>query len=80
MDISGAVQTVKKELESLFGNTMAASIIAIARTKANAPLIGMTQQHFNALVDQVCADNRVQSMLGGAGARDKAGAWKKLAG
>lgn len=80
MDISAAVQTVKKELESLFGNTMAASIIAIARTKANAPLIGMTPQHFQALVDQVCSDNRVQSMLGGAGARDKATGWKKLAG
>lgn len=80
MDISAAVQTVKKELESLFGNTMAASIIAIARTKSGAPLIGMTRQHFDALVDQICADNRVQSMLGGAGARDKAAAWKKLAG
>ncbi len=78
MDISGAVQTVKKELESIFGNTMAASIVAIARTKANAPLIGMTPQNFNALVDQICADNRVQSMLGSAGTRDKTTAWKKL--
>jgi len=80
MDISGAVQTVKKELESLFGATLATSIIAIARTKANAPLIGMTPQNFNDLVDQVCGDNRVQSMLGGSGTRDKASSWKKLLG
>jgi hypothetical protein len=78
MDVSSAVQTVKKELETTFGNTLAASIIAIARTKANAPLIGMTKVQFCSLVDAVCGDNRVQSMLGGAGAKEKLGKWKKL--
>lgn len=79
MDVSGAVQEVKKELEATFGNTLAASIIAIARTKANAPLIGMTKQNFCDLVDAICGDNRVQSMLGGAGANERSGKWKKLA-
>lgn len=78
MEISAAVQEVKKELESTFGNTLAASIIAIARTKANAPLIGMSKQNFSDLIDAVCGDNRVQSMLGGPGAREKSGKWKNL--
>ena len=80
MDISGAVQVVKKELESTFGNTLAASIIALARTKANAPLIGMSKQNFCDLVDSVCGDNRVQSMLGASGARERSTKWKKLIG
>lgn len=78
MDISSAVQEIKKDLESTFGNTLAASIIAIARTKANAPLIGMSKQNFSDLVDAICGDNRVQSMLGGAGAKERSTKWKKL--
>jgi len=78
MDISGAVQEVKKELASTFGNTLATSIIAIARTNAKAPLIGMTQQHFCDLADAISSDNRVQSMLGSTGARERSAKWKKL--
>ncbi len=78
MEVSSAVQEVKKDLESTFGNTLAASIIAIARTKANAPLIGMTKQNFIDLVDAICGDNRVQSMLGAAGTRERSAKWKKL--
>jgi len=78
MEISSAVQEVKKDLESTFGNTLAASIIAIARTKANAPLIGMSKQNFIDLVDAICGDNRVQSMLGTAGTRERSAKWKKL--
>jgi len=78
MDISAAVQEVKKDLESTFGNTLAASIIAIARTKANAPLIGMSKQNFTDLIDAICGDNRVQSMLGAAGTRERSMKWKKL--
>ena len=78
MDISGAVQEVKKDLESTFGNTLAASIIAIARTKANAPLIGMSKQNFCDLVDSICGDNRVQSMLGGAGSKERSSKWRKF--
>lgn len=78
MDISGAVQEVKKDLESTFGNTLAASIIAIARTKANAPLIGMSKQNYCDLVDSICGDNRVQSMLGGAGSKERSAKWRKF--
>ncbi|MBU7007767.1 hypothetical protein [Phosphitispora fastidiosa] len=78
MDASNAVRSIKSELESTFGNTMAASIIAIARTKANAPLIGMTKQNYLDLVDVICGDNRVQSMLGAAGAREKSTKWKSV--
>ena len=76
MDVSEAVRTIKSELESTFGNTLAASIIAIARTKANAPLIGMTKQNYLDLIDAICGDNRVQSMLGAAGAKQKSTKWK----
>ena len=79
MDIGAAVQAVKKDLESTFGGTMATSIIAIARTKAKAPLIGMTKQNFIDIVDSICSDPKVKSMLGDAGARDKAAKWKRLA-
>ncbi len=78
MDVSNAVQEIKKDLESTFGNTLAASIIGIARTKAGAPLIGMNRQNFLDLIDAICADNRVQSMLGAAGSRERSVRWKKL--
>lgn len=78
MDIAGSVQSVKKDLESTFGNTLTTSIIAIARTKANAPLIGMNKQNYCDLIDSVCGDSRVQSMLGSAATREKSTKWKKL--
>ncbi|PKM81451.1 MAG: hypothetical protein CVU89_09375 [Firmicutes bacterium HGW-Firmicutes-14] len=79
MDVSSAVQAVKKDLEATFGNTLAASIIAIARTKAGAPLIGMSKQNYLDLVDAICGDNRVHSMLGAAGSKERSMKWKKLA-
>lgn len=78
MDVSTAVQSVKKELETTFGTTLTTSIVAIARTKANAPLIGMNKQNFLDLIDAICSDNRVQSMLGGAGTKEKSTRWKNF--
>ncbi len=78
MDVSAANQAVKKELEATFGAALATSIVAIARTKANAPLIGMSKEQYLALVDAICGDAKVQSMLGAAGAREKSTKWKKF--
>lgn len=78
MNISEAIQTIKKDLESTFGVTLATSIIAISRTKANAPLIGMTKQNYLDLIIAICCDSRVPGMLGSAGANERLSKWKRL--
>jgi len=78
MDISAAVQTIKKELESTFGATMSINILAISRSKAKAPLIGMTKDDYLRLVTAIVTDKKVEQMLGASGAKEKQRKWSAM--
>lgn len=78
MKPSEAMDEVKKELESLFGKGLMGVIIITARNKSKAPIVGMTKEQFDKLADEVCRDERVVGMLGGAGSKQKLVKWKKL--
>ncbi len=78
MDTGQAVQTIKKELESTFGVAIATTLLAMSRTKAKAPLIGMTKQDYLNLVGALCTDKKVEQMLGASGAKEKLRKWSAL--
>lgn len=78
MNPGEALEAIKKELESLFGKGLMGVIVITARSKSNAPVMGMTENHFVSFVDQICADERVVKMLGAAGTKQKLFKWKKL--
>lgn len=78
MTVTEAMDEIKKEMESLFGKGLVGIIMINARSKAKAPVIGMTKEHFDSIVEQICGDDRVVGMLGAAGSRQKLGKWKKL--
>ncbi len=78
MDAGAAVQQVKKELESTFGGTMANTILSMARTKVKAPLIGMTKDDYQRMIEAICTDPKVGQMLGASGAKEKLNKWKGL--
>lgn len=74
-----ALEEVKRELDSLFGKGLMGAIMVSARNKSKAPALGMTKEHFDKLIDEICKDDRVVGMLGAAGSRQKLVRWKKLA-
>jgi hypothetical protein len=78
MDTGTAVQSIKKDLESTFGAAMSTTILAMSRTKAKAPLIGMTKDDYLRLVDSIVTDKKVEQMLGASGAKEKQRKWSAL--
>lgn len=78
MDSGAAVQQIKKELETTFGGAMASTILTMARTKAKAPLIGMSNEDYQRMVEAICTDKKVEQMLGASGAKEKQKKWKDL--
>ncbi|HEX3031890.1 MAG TPA: hypothetical protein VHS59_06560 [Bacillota bacterium] len=78
MDTNSAVQQIKKDLDTTFGATLASTLLSMARTKAKAPLIGMTKDDYLRLVDTLCTDKKVEQMLGASGVKEKQRKWKDL--
>ncbi len=70
-------QVVKPALENTFGVAMAANIIMVARNKSGVPVVGMSKEDFNRLVEEICADERVVAMWGQAGTKERLARWKK---
>lgn len=68
---------IKPELEGFFGPAMTSRIIMTARAKSNAPIVGMTKDHFEKLIDAIIIDDRVQGLLGPSGAHDRKKQWEK---
>jgi len=77
MSISHIVDNViKPELENVFGPALAARIIISARAKANAPIIGMTKEDLERMVEAISIDDRVQGMWGNSGTEERIKRWK----
>lgn len=77
MSISHIVDNViKPELENVFGPALAARIIISARAKANAPIIGMTKEDLERMVEAISIDDRVQGMWGNSGTEERMKRWK----
>lgn len=77
MSISHIVDNViKPELENVFGPALAARIIISARAKANAPIIGMTKDDLEKIVEAISIDDRVQGMWGTSGTIERMKRWK----
>lgn len=70
-------ELIKPELENFFGPAMASRIIITARAKSNAPIVGMTKEHFQGLIEAIIIDDRVQGLLGTAGAYERRRRWEK---
>ncbi len=70
-------ELIKPELENFFGPAMASRIIISARAKSNAPIVGMTKDHFQGLIEAIIVDDRVQGLLGSAGAHERKRHWEK---
>ncbi len=68
---------VRPDLENVFGPALTARIIMAARAKSNAPIIGMTEEDFDRLIDSISGDDRVLGIWGNAGSNDRKKRWKE---
>jgi hypothetical protein len=77
MSITHLIDTIlKPELESVFGPALTARILITARAKTNAPIVGMTKDHLEMILDAISMDDRVQGMWGNSGTIERIKRWK----
>ncbi len=54
-------------------------ILASASNAVNAPMVGITREHYHGLCEAICKDQRVIDMWGASGAQDTLSQWKSAA-
>ncbi len=73
-------QHVRSVLHESFGPAAATMIFATASNRAGVPIMGITKDQFEALVDAIVADQRVLDAWGSTGCADRRREWRALAG
>lgn len=78
MKPSEALNEIKKELTTVFGEGLSARILFTARDKSNAPIVGLNAEKYLALVDALCSDERIKDMWGDFAVKGKRSRWVTL--
>jgi translation initiation factor 2 alpha subunit (eIF-2alpha) len=79
VDVTNALDQMRRKLEASFGKAMAMMILAAASNSANVSTVAVSAEEFRRLVEVVSRDQRVIDMWGAAGAADAAAQWSGLA-
>jgi hypothetical protein len=78
MDVEKAIETeIERRLREVFGFSTARSVLTMG-TLAYVTTAGPRVQRYRALVDSICADDRVVQKWGQAAAARQAREWKDL--
>ena len=69
---------VSRQLVEAFGKGLGARIIFAARDASGAPVVGLNNEAYAALVEAIAKDDRVRQMWGDFGSRSRLSEWKRL--